>query len=220
MPRNALALGGAALIGLLSACQSGGPSSSAAPEPAPAPAETTAAAPTETAAPPPVDDAAPASSDAEAPADDANGRPSVMLEGRDLMSLDALPPRGPVPTADVPAGDLTTGDGIFTLDQAARGAELVKNTCSECHEPADWRESGFLTRWAGESTYQLWYYINNRMPYRNPWSLSRQQVTDALSYILYINELPAGDQEMGTDDDSIDDFWIVWNAPTATSSSR
>lgn len=207
MPRNALALGGALAIGLLTACQSGG--SPPAPAPEPAPAEAPANPPADE---PASDAPAPETEPAE-PVGDASGHPAVMLDdGRNLMSLETLPPRDMVPSADVPAGDLTTGDGIYTLEQAARGAELVKTTCSECHDPEDWRERGFLGRWAGESTYQLWYYINDRMPYRNPWSLTRQQVTDALTYILYVNELPHGDQEMGTTEDDIDDYWIVWDA--------
>jgi len=147
----------------------------------------------------------------DAAAGDGN-MPTVVLEGgRDLMSLDGLPPRPSGLThPELPPGDATTADGVYSLEQAARGAELVKSTCAECHDPEDWRERGFLARWSGESTYQLWYYINDRMPYRNPWSLTRQQVTDALAYILYVNELPHGAQEMGTTEDDIDDYWIVW----------
>jgi hypothetical protein len=216
MPRNALALGGALAFGLLTACQSAGPSS---PPPDPAPAAAPAEADggnAEVAAEPPETERAGEAAEAAAPVAGAlAGHPSVVLEdGRDLMSLEGLPARDQVPVADVPAGDLTTRDGIYTLEQATRGAELVKSTCAECHDPEDWRERGFLGRWVGESTYQLWYYINDRMPYRNPWTLTRQEVTDALAYILYVNELPAGDEEMGTTDDDIDDFWIVWDAAT------
>ncbi len=50
------------------------------------------------------------------------------------------------------------------------------------------------------------------MPYDDPWSLTRQQVTDVLTYILQLNGLPAGDVELGTDDDTIDDYWIAWSA--------
>jgi hypothetical protein len=48
------------------------------------------------------------------------------------------------------------------------------------------------------------------MPYDDPWSLSRQQVTDVLSYILQLNGLPTGAAELGVEDDDIDDFWINW----------
>lgn len=111
-----------------------------------------------------------------------------------------------------PAADPTTADGIFTVGQAERGYELFRSTCSECHDAEDWTETGFKGRWEDQSVFQLWYYINDRMPYDDPWSLTRQQVTDVIAYILQLNGLPAGDVELGTDDDTIDDYWIAWSA--------
>jgi mono/diheme cytochrome c family protein len=120
----------------------------------------------------------------------------------------------PAPSA-APAAEAqtepTTADGIFTMAQAERGEELFRTTCSECHETVDWTEPGFRGRWEDESVFQLWYYISDRMPYDDPWSLDRQQVTDVLTYILQLNNLPAGDAELGTDDDTIDDYWIRWS---------
>jgi mono/diheme cytochrome c family protein len=129
----------------------------------------------------------------------------------------AGPSSQPAP-ADAPVAveeeraDPTTADGIFTVAQAGRGEALFRSMCSECHEAADWTDNGFKGRWEDESVFQLWYYINDRMPYDDPWSLSRQQVTDVLTYILKLNGLPAGDSELATDDDSIDDYWIAWTA--------
>jgi hypothetical protein len=119
-------------------------------------------------------------------------------------------PQPATPVVAETSDDASTIDGIFTLAQVERGVDLFESTCSECHDPVDWTEPGFKDRWEGQSVFQLWYYINDRMPYENPWSLSRQQVTDALTYILSLNDLPAGDTELATDDDSIDDYWIVW----------
>jgi mono/diheme cytochrome c family protein len=136
-------------------------------------------------------------------------------------SSTATPPPGPAqpveadpaPTSEPSAGaEPSTADGIFTVAQAARGKALFDETCSECHEVVDWTDAGFKGRWEDESVFQLWYYINDRMPYDDPWSLSRQQVTDVLTYILELNDLPAGDTELGVDDDTIDDFWIAWDA--------
>lgn len=123
-------------------------------------------------------------------------------------------PAQPVATAAEEADEdvePTTADGIFTSAQADRGEQLFQDVCSECHDQADWTEPGFRGRWEDQSVFQLWYYINDRMPYDDPWSLSREQVTDVLTYILELNGLPAGDAELGTDDDSIDDFWIAWS---------
>lgn len=127
-------------------------------------------------------------------------------------SAPATTPAPAEPAAEAEEAEPTTADGIYTLAQAERGHELFVSTCAECHEAADWTDAGFRGRWADESVFQLWYYINDRMPYDDPWSLSRQQVTDVITYILQLNDLPAGDAELATDDDSIDDYWIAWTA--------
>lgn len=119
-------------------------------------------------------------------------------------------PQQPVAAAPTTREDPTTLDGIYTMAQAERGEAVFNELCAECHETEDWTETAFLGRWADQSTFQLWYYINDRMPYDNPWSLSRQQVTDVLTYILALNDLPTGEQELGTTDDDIDRYWIVW----------
>ena len=135
-----------------------------------------------------------------------------------LAACSGSPGAGPAETpapvaaepADVVDADPTTADGIFTLAQADRGEDLFRTTCSNCHEREDWTEEGFKGRWEGQSVYQFWYYINDRMPYDDPWSLTRQQVTDVVTYILTLNGLPAGDTELAVDDDSIDDYWLTW----------
>jgi len=122
-------------------------------------------------------------------------------------------PAAPAPVAAEPAeddADPTTADGIFTLAQADRGEDLFRSICSDCHDQADWTEEGFKGRWEGQSVFQFWYYINDRMPYDNPYSLTREQVTDVVTYILTLNGLPAGDTELAPDDDSIDDYWLTW----------
>ena len=60
----------------------------------------------------------------------------------------------PAPPADVPMeadADPTTADGIFTVAQAERGEALFRSTCSECHDSADWTETGFKGRWEEQS---------------------------------------------------------------------
>lgn len=119
---------------------------------------------------------------------------------------DALLPASERSKADEP----NTTHGIYTDAQALRGAEAFKEVCSECHETKDWTDPAFLDRWEEASVYRLWYWIYERMPHGQPGTLSRQQVTDALTYILQLNGLPSGDTELATDDDTIDDYWIIW----------
>lgn len=113
----------------------------------------------------------------------------------------------PPPVVDEPS----TLDGIYTVAQAARGHAVYENICSECHETEEWTDAAFKARWNEESIYRFWYFIYERMPHgAPPYSLPRENVSDVVTYILQLNGLPAGDAELGTDDDALDDHWLIW----------
>ena len=120
---------------------------------------------------------------------------------------DAIPP---APQRSSRADEPNTTDGIYTEEQAERGHAVYREICSECHMVDDWTAPAFLERWEEASVYRLWYWIYERMPHGQPGSLTRQQVSDALTYILQLNGLPRGATELATDDDTIDDYWIIW----------
>lgn len=126
--------------------------------------------------------------------------------------------QAPAPTADAPAPaseEPSTLDGIYTVAQAERGRLVFEEICSQCHETQEWQDDGFLARWEGESVYRFWFYIYEQMPNGSPpYSLPREQVSDVLTYILQLNGLPPGDEELGSDDDSIDQHWLRWGAAT------
>lgn len=112
--------------------------------------------------------------------------------------------------------DASTLDGVYTLEQAERGAEVFANVCSNCHETPEWQEERFLERWHGESVFRFFFYVWERMPNGEPpYSLPRQDITDVLTYILQLNGLPAGDRELASDDDSLSSFWLYWWADEA-----
>ncbi len=123
-----------------------------------------------------------------------------------------VPQTAPVTVATtVHADDASTLDGVYTRAQAQRGAAVFEGICSECHETVDWADDAFRARWKDESVFRFWYYIYEQMPDGEPpYTLTREQVTDVLTYILQLNELPVGESELGTDDDSIDKFWLRW----------
>lgn len=103
--------------------------------------------------------------------------------------------------------------GIYTVAQAERGRAVFDDICSTCHNAEEWQDEGFKARWNGESIYRFWSWIYERMPDdAPPYSLPREQVSDVLTYILQLNGLPAGDTELGSDDDSIDQHWLYWSA--------
>ena len=122
----------------------------------------------------------------------------------------AAPAPEPVPQPPSRADEPNTMDGVYTVAQAERGLQVFNRICAECHLAEDWTQQAFLDRWEELSVFRLWYWIYERMPHGNPGSLTREQVTDALTYIFQLNGLPPGGMELGTDDDSIDDYWIIW----------
>ncbi|MDE2805060.1 MAG: hypothetical protein OXN18_07950 [Gemmatimonadota bacterium] len=139
---------------------------------------------------------------------------------RPSASVPEPAPRGqPAAQSAVPqavrskADEPNTTDGIYTVQQAERGIGVYNRICSECHMPEDWTDAAFLERWEEASVFRLWYWIYERMPHGNPGSLTREQVTDALTYIFQLNGMPPGDTELADDDDTIDDYWIIWKKP-------
>lgn len=112
--------------------------------------------------------------------------------------------------------DASTLDGVYTQAQAQRGLEVFERVCADCHETVDWTDELFLQRWHGESLYRFWFYIYERMPNGEPpYTLPRQDVTDVATYILQLNGLPAGERELGSDDDSLTRYWLYWWATEA-----
>ena len=111
------------------------------------------------------------------------------------------------------AGEPSTLDGIYTDAQAERGRGVFLDVCAECHSTSDWTEDGFLERWNGESVWRFWHYIYEQMPNGEPpYTLERQEVTDAVAFILRLNGVPTGPAELGTEDEAIDVHWLVWPA--------
>ena len=92
---------------------------------------------------------------------------------------------------------LTTLDGVYTEEQAERGAEVVEQICRECHEDEEF-VGAFIRSWAGASVAALYDDIYSLMPEDQPGSLPPQQYADVIAYILQLNGLPPGDVELTT----------------------
>ena len=101
-------------------------------------------------------------------------------------------------------GSRTVWDGVFTKEQALRGEVVYAQHCSSCHGPdlagndeaAPLVGSAFLANWDGLSVGDLTERVRLTMPPNNLGKLSRQQITDILSYTLSFNSFPAGKTEL------------------------
>ena len=94
----------------------------------------------------------------------------------------------------------TFREGVFTAEQASRGEQIYARTCSMCHgnnlqgvEMAPpLAGATFRQGWDSQPLLTLANRIKTTMPPFAPNSLSGNQVTDLLSYILKANDLAAG----------------------------
>jgi S-disulfanyl-L-cysteine oxidoreductase SoxD len=98
----------------------------------------------------------------------------------------------------------TVWDGVYTTAQAERGRELSDNYCIECH--GDNLGGGKAPPLTGPRWMELWReggldniydYIRMSMPAERPkGDLTADSYLDILAYILQLNEMPPGQQEL------------------------
>ena len=97
-------------------------------------------------------------------------------------------------------------DGVYTPEQAQRGAEVYARECSACHglalnggESAPPLMGGeFLSNWNGLTVGDLFERIRTTMPADGPGRLTRAQNADVISHILSVNQFPSGRTELET----------------------
>jgi mono/diheme cytochrome c family protein len=94
-------------------------------------------------------------------------------------------------------------DGVYSAGQAARGQQVYKVQCGECHGTAMEGTTGpplvgdsFLSNWSGRPLANLVDKIEKTMPFNQPLTLSRQQSADLAAYMLQAGKFPAGQAEL------------------------
>jgi len=107
--------------------------------------------------------------------------------------------------APAPAGDAKSiWDGVFTAEQAERGAETYKASCSECHG-GDLMGDGFAPalsgpdfqgNWNDLSVGDFFERIRISMPPSGPTSVTPEQKADIVAHIFNQNKYPAGPTEL------------------------
>jgi mono/diheme cytochrome c family protein len=103
----------------------------------------------------------------------------------------------------------TTLDRIYTAEQAERGKEVYKKACSQCHA-LDFYRGDTMKPWEGATLSGLYDAVSTRMPQNNPGSLKRREYVDVLAYLLSLNGMPAGDQELSTRAADLKAIHIKW----------
>jgi len=103
----------------------------------------------------------------------------------------------------------TTWDGIYTVDQAERGKQSYQRACAQCH-PLDWYRGDTMRPWDGAPLKNLYDVIATTMPPANPASLKGAEYVALLAYILSLNEMPAGGEELPASPDALEKILIKW----------
>ena len=102
------------------------------------------------------------------------------------------------------AAGRTVWDGVYTEEQAERGAAAYKLACSECHG-ADLAGDGFapaLTgsefagNWNELSVGDLFERMRISMPPSGPGTVSPAQKADIVAFVMKFNKYPAGQTEL------------------------
>jgi mono/diheme cytochrome c family protein len=115
----------------------------------------------------------------------------------------------------------TVWSGVYTDAQAYRGEKIAQTTCIGCHGSGlDGGDSGpkltggpFLENWSSQPVSQLFDWIREAMPSDAPGTLSKDDAAAVVAYILKINKMPAGKQELPTDREFLDRIGIVAEKP-------
>ena len=103
--------------------------------------------------------------------------------------------------ATLRAQDKSVADGVFTAEQATRGAMVYGEQCASCHGEkmegiADLFPAlagdPFLKNWTGKSVGELYEKIATTMPALDPGSLKPDQVADLVAHTLNASKYPAG----------------------------
>ena len=95
-------------------------------------------------------------------------------------------------------------DGVYTEEQAKRGAALYARECASCHgtdltgadEVPALSGPAFLANWNGLTVGDLSERVRRSMPPSKPGQLNRQQIADILCHVLSANGFPADKTEL------------------------
>jgi mono/diheme cytochrome c family protein len=116
---------------------------------------------------------------------------------------------------------LTIWSGVYTEAQAYRGEKVADTLCAGCHGPGlDGGDSGpklvgevFLANWSSQPVAELFGWMREAMPADAPGTLTKEDASAVLAYILQLNKMPTGRQALSTDIEELRRIKIVSEKP-------
>jgi mono/diheme cytochrome c family protein len=115
----------------------------------------------------------------------------------------------------------TVWSGVYTEAQAFRGEKVADTRCAGCHGPGlDGGDSGpklvgemFLANWSSQSVSELFAWMLEAMPADAPGTLTKEDASAVLAYILQLNKMPAGKEALSSDVEELKRIKIVSDKP-------
>jgi cytochrome c5 len=129
------------------------------------------------------------------------GRLFSVALGMWIAVLPLFPADGETITQAVTApGQVSVWNGVYTVEQATRGATVYANSCAECHGESLSGEGfapplidePFIQRWQDGTLADLFTVLQATMPQGKPGSLSDDDYAAIVSFLLQKNHFPAG----------------------------
>ena len=106
-----------------------------------------------------------------------------------------------MPSETPPAADAApmASAATFTDDQADRGRDIFRASCTECHYSSEFADSQFKFKWSRRHAGSLYQLIQTSMPETAPGSLSDEETVDLVTYIMRMNGFEPGASELAAD---------------------
>jgi mono/diheme cytochrome c family protein len=125
-----------------------------------------------------------------------------------------VPPAAPNPSS---SSARTVWSGVYSEAQAFRGEKVADTVCLGCHGARlAGGDSGpklagadFLGEWNARSAGELFSYISEKMPENAPGTLKQDDVAAVLAYILQVNAMPSGGQDLPAERAALDGIAIL-----------
>ena len=87
--------------------------------------------------------------------------------------------------------------------QATRGKAVYDQICVSCHETLEYTGADFRDKWNGRPIYDLYDLMRTTMPDDAPGTLTPQQYVDVVVYMMKLNGVAAGKNELSFTADSL-----------------
>lgn len=97
------------------------------------------------------------------------------------------------------APERSTLQGVYSREQWMRGRDVYAGMCAACHPAVTHVGPVFTASWAGKRLSDLFGFVKERMPKNDPGSLSEEDYVDVITYMLRLNGMPAGMEELPVD---------------------